>query len=671
MIQLNAILTHKRTAKAIHAWLLAASVSLLVNHSSCSGQESVCLPIDRRLPPVGLEIPESSAAAWKNRLAKIDDRLRAVDQLASQADITVLTKACRYAILHQEFYQEKDFAKVDRLLNLAQQRIDEAERGEASWAGGSGRQVRGFESSIDGSSQPVGLIVPDGWESLKRPAPLYVWLHGRGEKTTDLHFICQRLDQDGPVSPSGAFVVHPFGRQCVGYKSAGETDVMEAIDFVCENYPIDRDRIVLMGFSMGGAGVWHLAAHYGERFVAASPGAGFAETARYQRLKPDGYPPIYEQMLWAVYDVPGYVRNLFNLDLIAYSGENDTQIQAAQVMEEAFEENSRSLQHLIGPGMGHKYHPDVLAEILDKMAQSARRGRIKEPQQFYLQTKHLRYSTRSWVQIDGMEMQYQDTRVDATKSPRGWALRTSNASRLRLSPTDRVTSQPVVVDGTSFVMRAVGDVLISKVAGKWQEVSAFSENRKRPKLSGPIDDAFIDPFLVIVPTGSSTNQVVDRWVQCELENFVTRWRALFRGDVRIKRDIDVTQQDLEQYHSVVWGTPQSNSVLQKAFLAGNQQGWPLDWSGLDIAVSTNRVSASENVLIAIQPNPLAREKYLVINSGPTFRQAHDRTNSLQNPHLPDWAIISLEQPPNDELPGKVVKAGFFDDSWQVSPSMSW
>ena len=52
-----------------------------------------------------------------------------------------------------------------------------------------------------------------------------------------------------------------------------------------------------------------------------------------------------------------------------------------------------------------------------------------------------------------------------------------------------------------------------------------------------------------------------------------------------------------------------------------------------------------------------------------FREAHDKTNSLQNPKLPDWAILDITQPPNDESAGKVVAADFFNERWQVKPNM--
>jgi hypothetical protein len=60
---------------------------------------------------------------------------------------------------------------------------------------------------------------------------------------------------------------------------------------------------------------------------------------------------------------------------------------------------------------------------------------------------------------------------------------------------------------------------------------------------------------------------------------------------------------------------------------------------------------------------------VVINSGLTFREAHDRTNSLQNPKLPDWAILDITQPPNDETAGRVVEADFFDEHWKVKTSV--
>jgi len=686
-----------------------------------------CPTIPRTLPPEGLPIAAEQATAWWDQIKAIQATIDAVTDpsgAARKADVEVLLKACRMAIEFRELYNEKDFAKVDRVLDLAEQRAAELQQSQPVWITGAGLQVRGFRSQVDGAVQPVGLVLPQQWSQSPSPLPLYVWLHGRGDKTTDLHFICERLDNWGEVVPEGAIVLHPFGRQCIGYKSAGETDVLEAIEFTCENYPVDRQRIVLMGFSMGGAGAWHLAAHYPERFVAVSPGAGFAETARYQNLRPDQYPPPHVQRLWSIYDVPGYTRQLFNLPVVAYSGELDKQIQAARVMEEAFEAEGRTLNHIIGPGMGHKYHPEALAEILKQMSSAVEAGQPADPEAVTIHTRHPRYARYRWLSIDGVAEGYEDTRATATRAESGvWHIETQNATRLAIAPTistaGKGTGQPVasriervIVDGTALAIDPSTEALLSRsTSGEWKKSERFETLRKHPRLSGPIDDAFIDPFLVVIPSGRSSRVEVERWIQCELAQFKQRWRMVFRGEPRIKRVAEVTWQDMQDYHLVLWGEPATNRLLHSLLAKPSREehslefkeatdgenarnhlersaaadaprlpaaapvvehlaqlprafDLPLTWTEDWVKVGDAEWSAAEHVLVAIYPNPWVPTKYIVLNSGPTFRAAHDRTNSLQNPQLPDWALIGLDELPSAERPGRIGAAGFFDESWQ-------
>ena len=65
-----------------------------------------------------------------------------------------------------------------------------------------------------------------------------------------------------------------FGRGNNANHWAGEVDVFEAIADVGKRYRIDPKRIVLRGFSLGGAAAWHIALQYPSRFVAAEIGAG-------------------------------------------------------------------------------------------------------------------------------------------------------------------------------------------------------------------------------------------------------------------------------------------------------------------------------------------------------------------------------------------------------------
>src|SRR6185436_2048419 len=155
----------------------------------------------------------------------------------------------------------------------------------------------------------------------------------------------------GEFTPKDAFVLHLYGRYCCANKLAGEVDLFEALDDVKRRYKIDENRIVVRGFSMGGAACWQFAVHFPGKWAAAAPGAGFSETPDFlkvfqnEKLKPTDF----EVKLWHMYDCTDYAANLFNLPTVAYSGEKDRQKQAADIMAKALKDEGIDLVHIIGP----------------------------------------------------------------------------------------------------------------------------------------------------------------------------------------------------------------------------------------------------------------------------------------------------------------------------------
>ena len=103
----------------------------------------------------------------------------------------------------------------------------------------------------------------------------------------------------GEFTPPNAFVLHLYGRYCCANKFAGEVDCFEAMEHVQKHYPIDENRRVIRGFSMGGAACWQFAVHYPSVWAAAAPGAGFAETPEFLKVFQDKkvQPTDYEKRL--------------------------------------------------------------------------------------------------------------------------------------------------------------------------------------------------------------------------------------------------------------------------------------------------------------------------------------------------------------------------------------
>ena len=268
-------------------------------------------PTAKQVPPPGIELPAADAAELKSGLTTLGkdiEEMRAAGerkhslQTPLLADVEIFHKAVRYAVQYNEFFKAGEIAAAKAQLKLGQQRAQELRDGEPSWTSATGPLVLGYTSRIDGSAQPYGLIVPDDWKpGDKTPRPLYLWFHGRGDTLSEVNFINSRLKGIRDFATANAFELHLYGRYCNASKFAGETDCFEAMADVRQRYSIDPNRIVEMGFSMGGATGWHMAAHYPGLWAVGSSGAGFAETAIYAKVDDAGkVPPVpWERKMYA------------------------------------------------------------------------------------------------------------------------------------------------------------------------------------------------------------------------------------------------------------------------------------------------------------------------------------------------------------------------------------
>jgi predicted esterase len=637
--------------------LLCGGAFALASLSSASDLPPIA-PIARPVPPPGVALSEADRTRLSSTLAELEKRLAAATS-PLKADVEIFTKAVRYALAYDEFWDAaKDPAKADWALSQAKERLDQL--AQAPWSKQTGPVVRGFVSQIDGAVQPYGLVIPEKLD-LGKPVPLYIWLHGRGEKSTDLYFLNEHAHGVDQVHPDDAIVVHPLGRQCVGFQGAGEQDVLEAVADVSAHYKIDPERIVLMGFSMGGGGSKHLGAHYTDRFCCIHTGAGYSETAQFCHVDLAAT-PAYEQTLWGVDDVPDYVRNLFNIPFSCYSGEKDGQMQAAKVLEAAFAANGKTLVHLIGPGVAHKYEPETLKQCLKLVHDAVVAGRPHDPPTLTFQTRTLRYNRLFWLEALGLGEHWKDSRIDAQGNGDKATLTTVNISALRVSWPGLAKGGTVAIDGQAVAVPAGAGAQLIKDGAAWRLARAADDGvlRKQPGLQGPIDDAFVTPFLVVEPSGHSADARFQRWVDFESAHFHERWATIMRGDLRSKRDSEVTDDDIKRYNLVLWGDAASNKVIAR--LAAKL---PVTWDDKAIAVGSSSFARDGHVLALIYPNPLNPAKYVVINSALTFREAADQNNAQQNPKLPDWVVIDLAKDPNASLPGGIAAAGFFDERWQA------
>jgi hypothetical protein len=604
------------------------------------------------------------------------------------ADVAVYQKAAEWALRLNEFFAPKDVAATLKVIDRGLERARHLAEGRSPWTETPGSSIRGYVSKVDASVQPFAVIVPPDLakaDGAKSRARLDVILHGRGATLNEVNFIQAHDGKPAPANAegagagagAGAIVLHVFGRTNNAYRWAGETDVFEAIAAVKRSFAIDERRIVLRGFSMGGAGAWHLGLHHPSLWSSVEAGAGFSETRNYAKLKE--IPDVQAKAL-RIYDAVDYAANAFDVPMVGYGGENDPQRQASINIEEALKALGYSFKteglltrgegidflRVVGAKVEHKVDP-VSARILQAFHDDhAAQGANLNPKRIRFVTYTLKYNQAAWLSIEQLEEHYRRASVEAEiRENLAIVHKTENVAVLGVerhaAASIRLGDQEFPLEGA--VKGLLPFVYFRREGDQWKQLDydasrSFQENTERGKrrnLQGPVDDAFSGPFLCVRGTGKPWNPHVEHWANARLDRFADDWRRWMRGEVRIKTDTEVTPEDIETNHLVLFGDPGSNSLLARVL-----KDLPLGWSRTEVELAGKyRADSHAPVLIAL--NPLNARRYVVVNSGHTFgSKEFAGTNALLFPHLGDYAVFQVEG-----ATGVMKASGFFDESWKL------
>lgn len=624
----------------------------------------------RFAPGKGIDVPQEKRDALTEATEQLrqvidglNQTLKSSESLALLPDVEIFYYAVHYALVHDIFFEEEDIETAERFIGQGQKRAEQLSQGNTPWTTATGLMVRGYRSQLDDTIQPYGLIVPESFAPASNTKHrLDIWHHGRGAKLSELRFIDGQQKNPGEFTPDDTFMLHTYGRWSNAMKFAGEVDTFEALGHAKSHYPIDEDRICVRGFSMGGAATWHQAVHHADTWAAANAGAGFAETAVYQNVfaKEPPHPPLWEQKLWNMYDATVWAGNLYHCPTIAYSGEIDKQMQASNIMAEYMAKEGLELPHIIGPGMGHKYHPDSKVEVSDWLAKVVAKGRNRSPEKIRFTTFTLRYNRLHWVTVDSLEKHWERAQFNAdVEGNKALKITTQNITAFTLDteqcPIEQNQTVTVQIDKQELPLAKH----YTKRDGKWEQSAPKKTLCKKHGSQGPIDDGFMESFVIVTPTGASqsSSQVTD-WIADQQTDAIYQWEMQFRGRPRVKADSDVTDEDITNHNLALWGDPKSNTILSQII-----DKLPIQWDSEQITVGSKKYASNSHVPVFIFPNPLNPKRYVIINSGFTFAPNGAQSNSTQTPKLPDWAIIDITKPSDDQQ--RVITADFFGERWDV------
>jgi predicted peptidase len=149
-----------------------------------------------------------------------------------------------------------------------------------------GQSPQMFEKTISRIVQASYLLyLPRNVRADGKKWPLILYLHGGRGRGDDL----EKLMWYPLPKMLGETATFPFiviTPQCPSGEMWTDTELLIALlDEVTANYPVDTDRVYLVGYSMGGHGAWYLAYKHAERFAAVAPMSGMSNPWWATRLK--------------------------------------------------------------------------------------------------------------------------------------------------------------------------------------------------------------------------------------------------------------------------------------------------------------------------------------------------------------------------------------------------
>jgi|WetSurMetagenome_2_1015567.scaffolds.fasta_scaffold134518_2 poly(3-hydroxybutyrate) depolymerase len=164
-----------------------------------------------------------------------------------------------------------------------------------------GDQKRTYRFAEANKDEPYRICVPASWDGASK-LPLVLYLHGAGSnESTYLDMNNKQMvnlaAQHGfllvsPMGDQGAYgnflrLTAPFGDSAAAAKlmeavtpaseqtnELSEKDVINVLELILNEYPIDRTSMFLAGHSMGSGGTWYIGGKYRNYWNAIAPMSG-------------------------------------------------------------------------------------------------------------------------------------------------------------------------------------------------------------------------------------------------------------------------------------------------------------------------------------------------------------------------------------------------------------
>jgi len=543
------------------------------------------------------------------------------------------------------------------------------------------KYVTTFVSEIDGSVQSMGVSPPTG-EDLS-DAGLVLSLHGASVPVRNQLGAHSRHEDFWIFVPTNR---RPYG---FDWQDWGRRDAYEVLERGIEMSGVSRDRLYLLGHSMGGHGTWHLAANDPDTWAAIQPSAGWCSFDTYGS-RPDG------ELAGLWQDADGASRTLDLIDNLAQiptfvvhgDADETVPISEAHAMVAALEAAGAEPQTYYHEGGGHWWDGNA-AKGADCLEWSAAIAMFRNTRKSHLLEDSYPEANLGWTTVDpavnaqcawvGIE-QVIEQGVPARVLARSREIETVGTAidfhlDLSLVETENVRLLRVSVDDLDGVDEFHVSIDASQSAWKyptpgthfyelrgdqWVERDAPDPaDEKTPVRNGNLKRAFDKHFFAVV--GMAGDDESDAALLARARHDAQQW--WYRGNGRFETWTDGALQSKKvdpNRNRILYGNADTNSAWTSSLPAdcpvivedGRVQIGDREWTGDDLA--------------CLFTYPLAGSDECVVGAfgftGPEgARIAASFGTFVSGAGFPDLVLVDSSVLTKGD--GGVLAAGWFENDW--------
>jgi pimeloyl-ACP methyl ester carboxylesterase len=518
-----------------------------------------------------------------------------------------------------------------------------------------------YIDDIDNTPQFCRSYLPLHYDRAKK-WPLVVYLHGYNQDNPEYVKWWSADKRHDPSSDKYDIIfIEPHGRGNTQYLGIGDRDVLKCIELAKQKFNVDEDRVYLMGSSMGGFGTWNVATRHPELFAAIAPiygGSDYHVNISQENLK--------KMSSWEIFfndkfSSTSQMESLVNMPILVSHGDQDQSVNVnlSRYLVRMLQRWDYDVRYIEVPGKGH-----TELGLWDQMIPwLLEHKRIASPRRVRVRAADLRAASAYWVEATQKMNPYDFMTVDAEVLEGNFIrVDSKNVSEISLTPDTHLVdyTKPVKVVWNAKVVSV--NILPSKKIILQEDGYIPSPGCKTPSLAGPVADFQSTPFLIVLGTTSNdafTKKVLD----IKGKMLVGDWKYAQKYEPRVKKDMDVNEEDMKQYSLCLLGGPEDNKISKMVC-----EIIPIKVAENEFLIDGKSFKAKDALLNAVYPSPYNKERYINLvastsGAGLNFFNPRQRENFQFDYFIVDGIIPNYSAGAKNER--IMIASGFFDNNWKM------